>query len=154
MSEHTATVVWQRGDQAFTDNAYSRAHRWLFDGGATIEASAAPDVVPLPMSVAENVDPEEAFVASLASCHMLFFLSLAAKRGYIVDSYTDAALGYTGKNAEGRIAVTKVILEPKVSFVGDAVPTAGELEKLHHRAHDLCFIANSVKTEVMTRVTS
>jgi organic hydroperoxide reductase OsmC/OhrA len=154
MSEHTATVVWQRGDQPFTDNAYSRAHRWVFDGGATIEASAAPDVVPLPMSVAENVDPEEAFVASLASCHMLFFLSLAAKKGYVVDSYTDAALGYTGKNSEGRIAVTKVILEPKVSFVGDQVPTAGELEKLHHRAHDLCFIANSVKTEIAVRVTS
>ena len=154
MSEHTATVVWQRGDQPFTDNAYSRAHRWVFDGGAAIEASAAPDVVPLPMSVAENVDPEEAFVASLASCHMLFFLSLAAKKGYVVDTYTDAALGYTGKNAEGRIAVTKVSLEPKVSFVGDEVPTAGELEKLHHRAHDLCFIANSVKTEITVRVTS
>lgn len=154
MSEHTATVIWQRGDQAFTDNTYSRAHRWVFDGGATIEASAAPDVVPLPMSVAENVDPEEAFVASLASCHMLFFLSLAAKKGFAVDSYTDAALGYTGRNAEGRTAVTKVILEPKVSFVGDEVPTAAELEKLHHRAHELCFIANSVKTEVMTRITS
>lgn len=154
MSEHTATVVWQRGDQAFTDNAYSRAHRWVFDGGGTIEASASPDVVPLPMSVAENVDPEEAFVASLASCHMLFFLSLAAKRGYVVDSYTDAALGHTGKNEEGRIAVTKVTLEPKVSFAGDKVPTATELEKLHHKAHDLCFIANSVKTEVTVRVTS
>ncbi|HEX2139091.1 MAG TPA: OsmC family protein [Woeseiaceae bacterium] len=154
MSEHTATVVWQRGDQAFTDNTYSRAHQWVFDGGATIEASAAPDVVPLPMSVAENVDPEEAFVASLASCHMLFFLSLAAKKGYVVDSYSDAALGYTGKNEEGRIAITKVILQPKVSFVGDEVPTAAELEELHHRAHDLCFIANSVKTEVVTRVTS
>jgi organic hydroperoxide reductase OsmC/OhrA len=154
MSEHTATVVWQRGDQAFLDDGYSRAHRWVFDGGAIVEASAAPAVVPLPMSVAENVDPEEAFVASLASCHMLFFLSLAAKKGYVVDSYTDAALGYTGKNAEGRIAVTKVILEPKVSFVGDGIPTAGELEKLHHRAHDLCFIANSVKTEITVRVTS
>ncbi len=154
MSEHTAMVIWQRGDQAFTDNAYSRAHRWEFDGGAAIEASASPDVVPLPMSVAENVDPEEAFVASLASCHMLFFLSLAAKKGYIVDSYTDAALGHTGKNEEGRIAVTRVTLEPKVAFAGDKIPTAAELEKLHHKAHDLCFIANSVRTEIDVRVTS
>lgn len=154
MSEHTATVIWQRGEQAFTDNAYSRAHRWEFDGGAVVEASASPDVVPLPMSLAENVDPEEAFVAALASCHMLFFLALAAKRGYVVDSYTDAAIGHTGKNEEGRIAVTKVALEPKVSFAGDRIPTAGELEKLHHKAHDLCFIANSVKSEVTVRVTS
>ncbi len=154
MSEHTAMVIWQRGDQAFTDNAYSRAHRWEFDGGAAIEASASPDVVPLPMSVAENVDPEEAFVASLASCHMLFFLSLAAKKGYVVDSYTDAALGHTGKNEEGRIAVTRVTLEPKVAFAGDKIPTAAELEKLHHKAHDLCFIANSVRTEIDVRVTS
>jgi organic hydroperoxide reductase OsmC/OhrA len=154
MSEHTATVVWQRGDQAFTDNAYSRAHRWVFDGGATIAASASPDVVPVPLSVAENVDPEEAFVASLASCHMLFFLSLAAQKGYVVDSYTDAALGHTGKDEEGRIAVLEVALEPKVSFAGDKIPTAEDLEKLHHKAHDLCFIANSVKTEVTVRVSS
>ena len=154
MSEHTATVIWQRGEQAFTDDAYSRAHRWEFDGGAVIDASAAPDVVPLPMSVAENVDPEEAFVAALASCHMLFFLSLAARRGYVVDSYTDAAVGYMGKNEAGRTAITRVTLEPKVAFSGEAIPTAAELEKLHHRAHDLCYIANSVKTEVTVRVTS
>lgn len=154
MSEHTATIIWQRGEQPFSDNAYSRAHQWKFDGGATIEASASPDVVPLPMSVAENVDPEEAFVASLASCHMLYFLSIAAKRRYIVDSYTDAAIGYLGKNEDGKTAITKVILEPKVSFVGENIPTAEQLEKLHHRAHDLCFIANSVRTEVTTRVTS
>ncbi len=154
MSEHTATVIWERGAQEFTDNAYSRAHWWEFDGGAAIKASASPDIVPLPMSVAEHVDPEEAFVASLSSCHMLFFLSLAAERGYVVDTYTDAALGHTGKNEEGRIAVTRVILEPRVTFTGDKVPTAAELEKLHHRAHDLCFIANSVKTEIDVRVTS
>ena len=154
MSEHRATVIWQRGEQAFTDDAYSRAHRWEFDGGAVIDASASPDVVPLPMSTAENVDPEEAFVAALASCHMLFFLSLAARSGYVVDSYTDAALGYMGKNEEGRTAITRVTLEPKVAFVGETIPTAAELEKLHHRAHELCFIANSVKTEVTVRVTS
>ena len=151
MSEHSATVIWERGDQPFDDNSYSRGHEWKFDGGATVLASASPDVVPLPMSVAEYVDPEEAFVASLASCHMLFFLSIAAKRGYVVDSYTDAAVGYTGKNEDGRIAVTKVVLEPKVSFVGDKVPTAEQLQQMHERSHDLCFIANSVKSEVTVR---
>jgi organic hydroperoxide reductase OsmC/OhrA len=153
MSEHTATIIWQRGDQPFIDNAYSRGHEWKFDGGATVPASASPDVVPLPMSVAENVDPEEAFVASLSSCHMLFFLSIAAKRGFIVDSYTDAALGYTGKNKDGRVAVTKVVLEPKVSFVGDKVPTAEQMQQMHEKSHDLCFIANSVNTEVIVRTT-
>jgi organic hydroperoxide reductase OsmC/OhrA len=103
------------------------------------------------MSVAANVDPEEAFVASLASCHMLFFLSIAAKRGYVVDSYTDAALGYTGKNEDGRVAVTKVVLEPKISFAGAKVPTSDQLQQMHERSHDLCFIANSVKTEVIVR---
>jgi organic hydroperoxide reductase OsmC/OhrA len=151
VSEHIATVVWQRGSQPFTDNAYSRAHEWRFDGGATVAASASPDVVPLPMSVAENVDPEEAFVASLASCHMLFFLSIAAKRGYVIDSYTDAALGYTGKNEDGKVAVTKVVLEPRVSFIGENVPTAEQIQAMHEKSHDLCFIANSVRTEVIVR---
>jgi organic hydroperoxide reductase OsmC/OhrA len=151
MSEHTATIIWQRGDQPFTDNAYSRGHEWKFDGGATVPASASPDVVPLPMSVAENVDPEEAFVASLSSCHMLFFLSIAAKRGFVVDSYTDAAIGYTGKNRNGKVAVTKVVLEPKVSFVGDEVPTAEQMQQMHEKSHDLCFIANSVNTEIIVR---
>lgn len=154
MSEHTATVIWERGDQAFIDNAYSRAHSWNFDGGAIVHASASPDVVPLPMSVPENVDPEEAFVAAIASCHMLFFLSIAAKRRYVVDNYTDAAIGYMSRGDDGRQWLSKVVLEPKASFVGEHVPTLAELEKLHHRAHDLCFIANSVKTEIITRVTS
>jgi organic hydroperoxide reductase OsmC/OhrA len=105
------------------------------------------------MSVVENVDPEEAFVAALASCHMLFFLSIAAKRGYRVDTYTDAATGYLEKNEEGREAITKVVLEPKVSFSGERMPTLEQLENMHHRSHELCFIANSVKTEVITRVT-
>lgn len=150
MSEYTATVIWQRGDQAFSDNAYSRAHVWKFDGGATVAASASPAIVAPPLSVTENVDPEEAFVAALASCHMLYFLSIAAKRGLIVDSYTDAAIGYMGK-IEGKMAITKVVLEPKVSFTGEKVPTAGEIEKMHERAHGLCIIANSVRTEVLVR---
>jgi organic hydroperoxide reductase OsmC/OhrA len=153
MSEHTATIVWQRGNQPFVDNAYSRGHEWKFDGGATVAASASPDVVPLPMSVAENVDPEEAFVAALSSCHMLFFLAIAAKRGFVIDSYTDAALGYTGKNKDGRIAVTKVVLEPKISFVGDRIPIAEQVQQMHEKSHDLCFIANSVNTEVIVRTT-
>ncbi|MEX2496050.1 MAG: OsmC family protein [Woeseia sp.] len=151
MSQHTATVVWQRGDQPFTDNAYSRGHHWRFDGGATVAASASPEVVPLPMSVAENVDPEEAFVASLSSCHMLFFLAIAAKRRYIVDSYTDAAVGWTGK-LDGKVAIIKIVLEPRISFIGEKVPTAEEMQTMHDKAHDLCFIANSVKTEVITRI--
>jgi organic hydroperoxide reductase OsmC/OhrA len=153
MSEHRATIVWQRGDQPFTDNAYSRAHEWRFDGGACVPASASPDVVPLPMSVAENVDPEEAFVAALSSCHMLTFLAISAKRGFVVDSYTDAAIGYMGKNDDGRVFVSQVVLEPKISFTGDPVPTAKQLKKMHDQAHHMCFIANSVTTEVVTRTT-
>jgi organic hydroperoxide reductase OsmC/OhrA len=153
MSEHKATIVWQRGEQPFTDNAYSRGHRWQFDGGLTVPASASPDVVPLPMSVAENVDPEEAFVAALASCHMLTFLAIAAKRGLIVDSYTDAAIGYMGKNDDGRLCVRQVVLEPRISFTGIEIPTLQQLRKLHDQAHHNCFIASSVTTEVVTRVT-
>jgi len=153
MSEHRATIVWQRGQQPFTDNAYSRAHEWRFDGGASVSASASPDVVPLPMSVAEAVDPEEAFVAALSSCHMLTFLAIAAKRGHVIDSYTDAAIGYMGKNADGRTSVVQVVLEPKVSFVADSMPTAKQIRKMHDQAHHACFIANSVTTEVITRVT-
>lgn len=152
MSEHKATIVWQRGEQAFTDNAYSRGHLWKFDGGLTVPASASPDVVPLPMSVPENVDPEEAFVAAISSCHMLTFLAIAAKRGFVIDSYTDAAVGIMGKNAEKRICVKQVILEPKISFTGSRIPTLQQLRKLHDQAHHNCFIANSVTTEVVTRV--
>lgn len=151
MSEHGATVIWQRGDQTFSDNAYSREHVWKFDGGATIAASASPAVLPPPMSAAENVDPEEAFIAALASCHMLTFLAIAAKRGLIVDSYTDAAIGYMEKNDDGRLAITRVVLEPKVSFTGEKMPTADELERMHEQSHRNCFIANSVKAEVITR---
>jgi organic hydroperoxide reductase OsmC/OhrA len=153
MSEHRATIVWQRGDQPFTDNAYSRKHEWRFDGGVSVPASASPDVVPPPMSVADAVDPEEAFVAALASCHMLTFLAIAAKRGHVVDSYTDAAIGYMGRNAEGRTCVTQVVLEPRVSFAGDSMPTGDRIRKMHDQAHHGCFIANSVTTEVITRVT-
>ena len=150
MSDYFATVVWRRGDQRFSDNRYSRGHVWEFDGGARVPASSSPHVVPLPHSVEENVDPEEAFVASLSSCHMLFFLSIAARVGYVVDEYVDEAIGILEKDAEGRMAMTSVRLRPRIAFSGDRQPDADQLERMHHQAHDLCFIANSVKTLVTT----
>lgn len=152
MSEYFATVAWKRGEQNFLDNKYSRGHVWKFDGGAEIPASPSPHVVPPPMSVEENVDPEEAFVASLSSCHMLFFLYLAAKAKLVVDEYVDEAVGVIGKNEEGRQAMTRVTLRPKIVFSGDKEPTREQLEELHHKAHELCFIANSVKTTVDTEI--
>ena len=154
MSEYSATIKWNRGNQGFTDNSYSRGHEWLFDGGLTVPASASPDIVPLPMSVAENVDPEEAFVASISSCHMLFFLSLAAKRGVVVDEYKDVATGIMAKDSDGKIAMTRVVLRPDCRYSGESLPEPELIAKLHHRAHDLCFIANSIKTEVITEITA
>lgn len=155
MSEHSATVRWTRQDnEPFTDNRYRRAHLWEFDGGVTVAASASPQVVPLPFSVAEAVDPEEAFVAALSSCHMLFFLSLAAEKGFVVDGYVDEALGVMAKRADGRIAMTRVALRPRVAFSGEARPTAAEVDALHHAAHERCFIASSVLTEVVVESAS
>jgi organic hydroperoxide reductase OsmC/OhrA len=151
MSEYTA---WQRGEQDFLNDAYSRAHEWIFDGGLTVPASASPHIVPLPNSVAENVDPEEAFVASLSSCHMLFFLSLAARRGIEIDRYTDAAIGTLEKGEDGKLAMTRVVLRPSAEYGGDAAPEREVIEKLHHRAHELCFIANSVKSEIVSEIIS
>jgi organic hydroperoxide reductase OsmC/OhrA len=152
MSEYFSTVVWERKDQEFTDNKYSRGHLWKFDGGVTVAASSSPHVVPLPYSVEENVDPEEAFVASLSSCHMLFFLSLAARKKFIVEQYRDNAVGVMGKDLDGRMAMLKVTLRPRVVFGGDRQPSLQELEKMHHQSHELCFLANSVKTEVVTEI--
>ena len=148
MTKSTARVTWQRGEEPFTDNKYSRAHTWRFDGGVEVRASSSPDVVKPPLSDPAAVDPEEAFVASLSSCHMLWFLSLAAVKKFRVDSYEDEAEGLMGKDAEGRIAVTRVTLRPAIRFSGDPMPTAADLDALHHAAHERCFIANSVKTEV------
>ncbi len=148
MSSHTAVIRWQRGDARFTDNRYSRAHRWQFDGGAIVEASASPHVVPLPYSNAAGVDPEEAFVASLSSCHMLWFLSLAAEQGYCIDDYEDAAEGFMGRDAAGHTAILHVTLRPKVRCSGTKQPNAEQLLSLHHAAHEQCFIANSVRTEL------
>jgi organic hydroperoxide reductase OsmC/OhrA len=148
MSAYSVTVSWQRGDQPFTDHRYSRAHTWVFDGGVEVPASSSPHVVPLPCSRADAVDPEEAFVASLSSCHMLWFLSIAAKRRFCVDSYTDEASGVMGRNASGKLAMIRVTLRPRAAFVGDRRPTNAEIESMHHEAHSECFIANSVTTEV------
>lgn len=149
MSDYTAEVRWHRDGHVFTDNRYSRGHEWVFDGGIRVPASSSPSVVPLPMSKADAVDPEEAFVASLASCHLLWFLSLAAKARLVVDQYTDAAVGTMGRNAEGKIAMLRVVLRPSVVFSGTNPPANDQVVALHHAAHDLCFIANSVKTEVI-----
>jgi organic hydroperoxide reductase OsmC/OhrA len=148
LSSYVVTVEWERDGARFTDNRYSRRHRWRFDGGLDVPASASPHVVPLPMSVAAAVDPEEAFVASLSSCHMLFFLSFAAKRGFVVDGYRDEAVGTMARDSGGKLAMTRVTLHPAVSYGGDKRPSRAEEDALHHAAHEECFIASSVKTEV------
>ena len=148
MANYTATIEWQRGEQNFTNNQYSRGHQWHFDGGTSVPASSSPHVVPLPMSVEANVDPEEAFVAAISSCHMLFFLSIAAKRKYTIDSYIDQAIGTMAKNDQGKIAFTEVVLRPKITFSGDKQPTQEQIDKIHHLSHEQCFIANSVNCEI------
>lgn len=150
MSEYSAVIRWARGDdEAFSDNQYSRGHMWEFDGGVTVPASSSPHVVPLPFSVEANVDPEEAFIAALSSCHMLTFLGIAAKQKYVIDSYVDDAVGVLEEDGSGRSSVTKVTLRPDIVFSGSKIPTAKQLDKLHHLAHKNCFIANSVKTEIV-----
>lgn len=148
MSTYTAEVLWLRNEGDFAGNRYSRRHLLRFDGGLEVPGSSSPHVVPLPMSDASALDPEEAFVASLSSCHMLWFLSIAAKRKFCVDRYFDAAKGLMEKNAEGKVAMTVVTLRPDVTFSGEHQPTRKELDRLHHEAHESCFIANSVKTDV------
>jgi organic hydroperoxide reductase OsmC/OhrA len=148
MSEYTAVIKWDRNAAVFTDNRYSRGHSWNFDGGIEVRASASPHVVPLPLSIAEAIDPEEAFVAALASCHMLWFLSIAAKQGFVVERYRDEATGVMAKNAEGKLAMTHVTLRPRVVFAGAQRPSAVQHDAMHHEAHEQCFIANSVTTEV------
>lgn len=153
MASYQATVIWQRMPaEVFTDRRYSRAHQWQFDGGTTVAASASPHIVPLPYSRAENVDPEEAFVAALSSCHMLFFLSLAAERGWCVDRYEDHATGTLARNEEGQLAMTDVMLQPKVVFADEQRPTPDDEARMHHLAHKKCFIANSVKTKVTVSI--
>ena len=143
MSEHRVTVDWKRGGVGFSYETYRREHSWTFPGGAVVPASAAPGFLGDPT----HVDPEEAFVAALSSCHMLTFLALAAKRRLVVDRYTDEAVGFMEKNDAGRLAVTRVVLRPRIDFDGDP-PNAEQLARLHELAHEHCFIANSVRSEV------
>jgi organic hydroperoxide reductase OsmC/OhrA len=148
MTEHIATIEWSRNGANFLDNRYSRSHIWSFDGGIGVPASSSPHVVPVPMSEPRAVDPEEAFVASLSSCHMLWFLSIAAKQGFIVKTYKDSAVGIMGKDADGKVSMVRVELSPETAFSGERQPTMTELEAVHHIAHQNCYIANSVKSEV------
>ena len=148
MSEHRAAIEWSRGDQDFTGNRYSRAHDWRFDGGAVVRGSSAPTSVPEPMSDPAAVDPEEALVAALSSCHMLFFLAFAAKGGFVVESYRDEAVGTLGRDERGKTSITTVALRPAVVFSGASAPDAAALDALHHRAHEACYIANSIRAEV------
>lgn len=148
--EYKATIRWARGwDEIFSDNRYSRGHIWRFDGGIEVPGSASPSVVPLPLSREDAIDPEEAFVAAISSCHMLTFLSIAAKKRFVINLYEDAALGIMTKNENGKLFVSKVTLDPKIEFSGDKVPTPEQIADMHHLAHKECFIANSVLTEIV-----
>jgi organic hydroperoxide reductase OsmC/OhrA len=153
MSEYQAKIIWNRDKgEPFIGNKYSRGHQWEFDGGTIVSASSSPHIVPLPYSVEAYVDPEEAFIATLSSCHMLVFLGIAAKKRFIVDAYTDNPLGVMEKADDGKVWITKVILRPTIDFSGDRQPTLEQIEKLHHLSHEQYFIANSVKTEVVVEV--
>jgi len=150
MSEHRATVRWKLAadPEAFLKGRYSREHTWTFDGGLTVPASPAPGVVPAPWSNPSSVDPEEAYVAAISSCHMLTFLYVAMREGFVVLSYEDDAVGVMRKNERGAFWVSAVTLDPRIVHGGDKQPTAADLDRLHHLAHEQCFIANSVKTEI------
>jgi organic hydroperoxide reductase OsmC/OhrA len=148
MHRYEARIAWNRNGATFTDNRYSRGHEWSFDGGLTIPGSSSPLVVPSPMSVAAAIDPEEALVASISSCHMLWFLGLASRAGFVVERYDDQAFGVMERNPHGKIAFTGVTLRPDIEFGGDRMPTGDEIAALHHRAHEECYIANSVNFEV------
>ncbi len=149
MQQFEANIVWARGAQPFLDKRYSRAHEWRFDGGLTVPGSSSPHSVPPPMSDAAAVDPEEALVAAASSCHMLFFLSIAAQRGFVVDSYRDRASGRMEKNGDGKMAMTLITLAPAIVFGGERSPSASELDAIHHDAHDKCYIANSIKADIV-----
>lgn len=151
MGIYTAQIAWtSNSPETFTKNRYSRGHEWSFDGGVTVPASSSPQVVPR-FSVAEAVDPEEALVASVAACHMLTFLYLAARAGFRIDSYTDNAVGEMSANDNGKQWMSHITLDPQIEWSGDTLPTADEIADLHHRAHEECYIANSIKSEIVVR---
>lgn len=151
MSQHEAGIAWSRGHADFLARKYSRAHEWRFDGGAVVAASSSPSVVPLPYSDPAGVDPEEAFVASVASCHLLWFLDVASRAGYVVDSYRDQAIGRMAPNEDGHLWVAEVELRPEVAFGGTRQPDEQQHMALHHKAHEACFIANSIRSTVRVR---
>ncbi|MHA7602211.1 OsmC family protein [Alicycliphilus sp. T452] len=151
MKPHVVEIEWDRKESKFLDHRYSRVHIWRFDGGVELRGSSSPDVVRVPLSDPSAVDPEEAFVASLSSCHMLWFLDLAARDGYLVDAYTDRAEGRLTKRPDGRMWLSLVALNPVVRFSGEKAPTKATVEDLHHRAHEECFLANAVKSEISIR---
>ena len=151
MSEHKATIRWTFSGGDFLKGRYSREHTWTFDGGMTIAASPSPAAVPKPYSNEANVDPEEAFVASISSCHMLTYLFLASKAGFQIASYEDEAVGMMTKNDRGVPWVSAVTLRPRIAYAGDARPSDTDEDRLHHAAHEQCFIANSVKTDITVR---
>ena len=146
MARHGVRVTWSRNGAAFVDSQYSRAHAWTFDGGATVQASSSPSVLPPPLSDPAHVDPEEALVAAASSCHMLWFLTIAAGLGYVVDSYEDEAEGTMGRNAAGRVAMVRITLRPRILFSGQT-PTPRQLQEFHAASHAHCMIANSLTTE-------
>ncbi|UUZ50949.1 OsmC family protein [Massilia sp. B-10] len=148
MQQFEASISWNRGQQPFLDQRYSRAHRWQFDGGLHVLASSSPLSVPLPMSDAAAVDPEEALVAALSGCHMLFFLSFAARCRFVVDSYRDQAVGTMEKDARGKMSMTRIALRPVIAFSGERQPDSAALAALHHEAHEHCYIANSIRAQV------
>jgi organic hydroperoxide reductase OsmC/OhrA len=146
---YTVKIFWKKEvAEAFVDSKYSRAHTWTFDGGIELAASSSPHVVPLPMSAEAAVDPEEAFLAAISSCHMLWFLSIAAEKHYVVESYADCAEGVLGKDEDGKLAMTRVTLNPRVIFGSTPTPSRAQVDELHELAHAQCFIANSVKTKI------
>jgi len=146
--QYKAVIDWKLSGPDFVKGRYSREHTWTFDGGVTVAASPSPSVVPAPWSNAAHVDPEEAYVASIASCHMLTFLWLASRDGFTVASYVDEAVGVMTKNEQGALWISSVTLDPQLVWSGERLPTADEIAALHHRAHAECFIANSVKTDI------
>ena len=150
MSTYTATIRWTRDPSTdFAKGQYSRAHEWAFDGGLTVPASPSPYVVPAPWNDPHGIDPEEAFVASLSSCHMLFFVDFARRAGFVVDSYVDEAEGVLEKRSDGKMWISRVTMHPRVTFSGNEQPIESDIAELHHKAHETCFIANSVTTEVL-----
>ena len=154
MSEHQAIIRWTRVGNGFVQGKYSREHTWTFDGGMTIPASPSPSVVPTPYSNPAHLDPEEALVAAVSSCHLLTFLHLASKQGYQVDSYQDEAVGFMTKNQDRIPWISRIELRPQIAWSGDRRPAAEDVALLHERAHEQCFIANSVKSEIVVKQVS